>query len=41
LEVGDAHEVKWSGDIGDYRGDADAVEAAQRWAIQRCDENEK
>jgi hypothetical protein len=36
----DAREVKWSGDIGDYRSDADAVEAAQRWARQWCDENE-
>jgi hypothetical protein len=32
-------EVKWSGDIGDYRSDADAVEAAQQWAIQWCDEH--
>ncbi|SAK84711.1 hypothetical protein AWB79_05817 [Caballeronia hypogeia] len=35
-----ASEVKWSGDIGDYRSDADAVEAAQRWAIQWCDGHE-
>lgn len=40
LEDDDAREVKWSGDIGDYRSDADAVEAAQRWAIQWCDEHE-
>ncbi|SAK49782.1 hypothetical protein [Caballeronia ptereochthonis] len=39
-EGDDDHEVKWSGDIGDYRSDADAVEAAQRWAIQWCDANE-
>jgi hypothetical protein len=35
----DAVEVKWSGDIGDYRSDADAVEAARQWAIQWCDEH--
>ena len=29
-EGDNAREVKWSGDIGDYRSDADAVEAAQR-----------
>lgn len=34
-----AHEVKWSGDMGDYESDADAVEAAQRWAMQWCDDN--
>ena len=39
-EGDNAREVKWSGDIGDYRSDADAVEAAQRWAIQWCDEHE-
>ena len=39
LEHHDAREVKWSGDIGDYHSDADAVEAAQRWAIQWCDEH--
>ncbi|CAL8477104.1 hypothetical protein [Caballeronia sp. S22] len=38
LEGGNAREAKWSGEIGDYRSDADAVEAAQRWAIQWCDE---
>jgi hypothetical protein len=36
---GDAVEVKYSGDLGDYLSDADAIETAQRWAIQRCDEN--
>ncbi|KAK45658.1 hypothetical protein BG58_16945 [Caballeronia jiangsuensis] len=36
-----AHEVKWSGDIGDYRSDFEAVEAAQRWAMQWCDTNDK
>jgi hypothetical protein len=36
-----AGEVKWSGDIGDYGSDADAVEAAQQWAIRWCDANEK
>lgn len=40
-EGGDAREVKWSGDIGDYPDDRDAVEAAQRWAMQWCDENDK
>jgi hypothetical protein len=35
----DAVEVKYSGDLGDYPSDADAVEAAQRWAIQWCDAN--
>lgn len=35
-----AREVKWSGDIGDYRSDADAIEAAERWATQWCDEHE-
>jgi hypothetical protein len=38
-EGGEAHEVKWSGDIGDYPSEADAIEAAQRWAIQWCDEH--
>jgi hypothetical protein len=36
---GDTVEVKYSGDLGDYSSDADAIEAAQRWAIQWCDEN--
>jgi hypothetical protein len=36
---GVAFEVKYSGDLGDYSSDADAIEAAQRWAIQWCDEN--
>jgi hypothetical protein len=36
---GDVVEVKWSGDIGDYHSDADATEAARRWAVQWCDEN--
>ncbi|MFL9964901.1 hypothetical protein PQR02_28395 [Paraburkholderia sediminicola] len=36
---GDTVEVKWSGDLGDYPSDSDAIEAAQRWAIQWCDEN--
>jgi hypothetical protein len=35
---GDAVEVKYSGDLGDYHFDTDAIEAAQRWAIQWCDE---
>ena len=35
--TGDAVEVKYSGDLGDYPSDADAIEAAQRWAIQWCD----
>ncbi|REG48517.1 hypothetical protein B0G80_4749 [Paraburkholderia sp. BL6669N2] len=35
----DTVEVKWSGDLGDYASDAAAIEAAQRWAIQWCDEN--
>lgn len=35
----DAVEVKYSGDLGDYSSDAAAIEAAQRWAIQWCDEN--
>lgn len=39
LVVGEAVEVKYSGDIGDYPSDADAFDAAQRWAIQWCDEN--
>ena len=34
--AGDAVEVKYSGDLGDYRSDADAIEAAQRWAIEWC-----
>jgi hypothetical protein len=34
-----AREVKWSGDIGDYRSDADAVEAARQWAVKWCDEH--
>lgn len=38
-ESGDAVEVKYSGDLGDYPSDAGAIEAAQRWAIQWCDEN--
>ena len=33
---GDAVEVKYSGDLGDY---PDAFEAAQRWTIQWCDEH--
>jgi hypothetical protein len=33
----EAVEAKYSGDIGDYPSDADAFEAAQRWAIQWCD----
>jgi hypothetical protein len=36
---GEAREVKWSGDIGDYRSEAEAIEVAQRWAIQWCDEH--
>ncbi|MPW23686.1 hypothetical protein GCT13_45070 [Paraburkholderia sp. CNPSo 3157] len=36
---GEAVEVKYSGDLGDYRSDADAIEAAQRWAIQWCNQN--
>jgi hypothetical protein len=32
--AGDAVEVKYSGDLGDYPSDADAIEAAQRWAIE-------
>ncbi|QCP50238.1 hypothetical protein FAZ95_14240 [Trinickia violacea] len=36
---GDAVEVKYSGDLGDYHFDTDAIEAAQRWAIQWCDAN--
>ncbi|HTH62702.1 MAG TPA: hypothetical protein VL689_21440 [Paraburkholderia sp.] len=36
----DLREVKWSGDIGDYRSDADAEEAALQWAIRWCDEHE-
>jgi hypothetical protein len=36
---GDAVEVKYSGDLGDYFSDAGAIEAAQRWAIQWCDEH--
>jgi len=35
---GNAVEVKYSGDLGDYSSDATAIEAAQRWAIQWCDE---
>jgi hypothetical protein len=34
-----AVEVKYSGDLGDYPSDADAFEAAQRWAIQWCDQH--
>jgi len=34
-----AVEVKYSGDLGDYPSDADAFEAAERWAIQWCDQN--
>jgi hypothetical protein len=37
---GDAVEVKYSGDLGDYPSDADAIEAAQHWAIQWCDEHD-
>ncbi|SIT51578.1 conserved hypothetical protein [Paraburkholderia piptadeniae] len=33
----EAVEVKYSGDLGDFASDADAIEAAQRWAIQWCD----
>ena len=36
---GDAVEVEYSGDLGDDPCDADAIEAAQRWAIQWCDEH--
>ena len=36
---GEAIEVKYSGDLGDYPSDADAIEAAQRWAIQWCDQS--
>ena len=36
---GEAVEVKYSGDLGDYPSHAAAFEAAQRWAIQWCDEN--
>jgi len=36
---GEAVEVKYSGDLGDDPFDADAIEAAQRWAIQWCDEH--
>jgi hypothetical protein len=32
-------EVKYSGDLGDYHFDTDAVAAAQKWAIQWCDEH--
>jgi hypothetical protein len=39
-EGAQAHEIKWSGDIGDYPDDRDAVEAAQRWAMQWCDGND-
>jgi hypothetical protein len=35
--VSEGVEVKYSGDLGDYPSDADATEAAQRWAIQWCD----
>jgi hypothetical protein len=34
---GDAVEVKYSGDLGDCPSDADAIDAAQRWVIQWCD----
>jgi hypothetical protein len=34
-----AVEVKYSGDLGDYPSDAHAFEAAQRWAIQWCDQH--
>ncbi|MEM5372333.1 hypothetical protein V4C53_40815 [Paraburkholderia azotifigens] len=34
---GEAIEVKYSGDVGGYPSDADAIEAAQRWAIQWCE----
>jgi hypothetical protein len=34
---GEAVEVKYSGDLGDFPSDATAVEAAQRWAIKWCD----
>lgn len=39
LAGGGDREAKWSGDLGDYASEADAIEAAQRWAIQWCDEN--
>jgi len=38
-EGGDAVEEKYSGDLGDYPSHAAAFEAAQRWAIQWCDEH--
>ncbi|SIT41376.1 conserved hypothetical protein [Paraburkholderia ribeironis] len=36
---GDAVEVKYSGDLGDYPSDAAAIEASRQWAIQWCDAN--
>ncbi|MBP0591581.1 hypothetical protein J8I87_17980 [Paraburkholderia sp. LEh10] len=39
LTGGEAVEVKYSGDLGAYSSDAAAFEAAQRWAIQWCDEH--
>ncbi|MDR5740627.1 MULTISPECIES: hypothetical protein [unclassified Caballeronia] len=37
-DAGTSEEVKWSGDIGDYRSEAEAVDAAQQWAMRWCDE---
>jgi len=37
-EEGTREEVKWSGDIGEYRSEAEAVDAAQQWATRWCDE---
>jgi hypothetical protein len=34
----DAVEVKWSGDIGEFASDANAVEAARQWAMRWCDQ---
>jgi hypothetical protein len=36
---GGAVEVKYSDGLGDYPSGGDAIEAAQRWAIQWCDEH--
>jgi hypothetical protein len=36
---GDAFEVKYSGDLGTYPSDADAIESAQRWAMKWCDDS--
>jgi hypothetical protein len=36
---GDAFEVKYSGDLGAYPSDADAIESAQRWAMKWCDDS--